>query len=351
MHETPLMFRSFKWEQEKNKNIQEGIVKENKKPATRKEKKSKIMEFSLFLPLKTGYDNAIKELATKALPEQWYYGDETHASFPILKSYLNYTFDRLCTEDQDHVHDQYWVKKIKVSDDGRFCVFNTGLVDQLYDPIYAWFGKNEKREGGWIFRQFVKSSDREMQTLTRIFGTNMPETAHYYNSTSELVYDIRRDIGSYNWDHFVQRCDRLPIGFLKDNGPAFDYDRKEKNAQFYKELSIAIQNDKSSYKRIKDRIIDAINNALKRVKWNFKTAIPIYYPGQRAISLLLPLALTDGETIDCALVLESTDSNAYIAHTILTLKMAYNDARLITRPDSDWLVANKISDVSTNMTV
>ena len=230
-------------------------------------------------------------------------------------------------------------------------MFNTGLVDQLYDPIYAWFGKNEKREGGWIFRQFVKSSDREMQTLTRIFGTNMPETAHYYNSTSELVYDIRRDIGSYNWDHFVQRCDRLPIGFLKDNGPAFDYDRKEKNAQFYKELSIAIQNDKSSYKRIKDRIIDAINNALKRVKWNFKTAIPIYYPGQRAISLLLPLALTDGETIDCALVLESTDSNAYIAHTILTLKMAYNDARLITRPDSDWLVANKISDVSTNMTV
>ena len=51
----------------------------------------------------------------------------------------------------------------------------------------------------------------------------------------------------------------------------------------------------------------------------------------------------DRNKIDCALALEADDSNAsYIAHTILTLKMAYNDARLITRPDSDWLVVDNI---------
>ena len=94
--------------------------------------------------------------------------------------------------------------------------------------------------------------------------------------------------------------------------------------------------------RIKNRIQDATEHAIKRVRWNFKTAIPIYYPGQKQISLLLPLALVDEDKIDVALVLEAT-KDAYIAHTILTLEMAYNDARLITRPQSDWLAAEKIS--------
>ena len=31
------------------------------------------------------------------------------------------------------------------------------------------------------------------------------------------------------------------------------------------------------------------------------------------------------------------ESGAYIGQTILTMKMAYNNARLICRPDSDWL--------------
>ena len=92
--------------------------------------------------------------------------------------------------------------------------------------------------------------------------------------------------------------------------------------------------------RIKNRITDAIDYAIKRVRWNFKTAIPIYYPGQKQISLLLPLALVDEDNIDVALVLEATESGAYIAHTILTLEMAYTNARLITRPDSDWLMAD-----------
>ena len=98
--------------------------------------------------------------------------------------------------------------------------------------------------------------------------------------------------------------------------------------------------------RIKKRFSDAIDYAIKRVRWNFKTAIPIYYPGQKQISLLLPLALVDDDKIDVALVLEATESGAYIAHTILTLEMAYTNARLITRPDSEWLTAEKIS--STN---
>ena len=302
----------------------------------------KMMGFAIF---PSGFNNAIRQLAEeKALKENWFYGNKNQypGSHPILKNYLLLTFERLLAEDEEHYNDPTWEKKIITTD--KNAVFNTGLVDKLYEPVYALFSRNtsETSTRKWIFWTFVKSTDREHQLLTRIFGTNLPSPAHYYNQTSELVYNIKTEIGSYNWNHFIDNCRRLPLEFLRENGPKFDYSQP-KTPQFYIKLAEAIKADQRSMNRIKNRITDAIDYAIKRVRWNFKTAIPIYYPGQKQISLLLPLALVDEDNIDVALVLEATESGAYIAHTILTLEMAYTNARLITRPDSDWLTAEKIS--------
>ena len=302
----------------------------------------KMMGFAVF---PNGFPNAIRQLAEeKALKENWFYGNKNQdpGSYPILKNYLLLTFERLLAEDEEHYNDPTWEKKIITTE--KNAVFNTGLVDRLYEPVYALFNRNtsETSTRKWIFWSFVKSTDREHQLLTRIFGTNLPSPAHYYNQTSELVYNIKTEIGSYNWNHFIDNCRRLPLEFLRENGPKFDYSQP-KTPQFYIKLAEAIKADQRSMNRIKNRITDAIDYAIKRVRWNFKTAIPIYYPGQKQISLLLPLALVDEDNIDVALVLEATESGAYIAHTILTLEMAYTNARLITRPDSDWLTAEKIS--------
>lgn len=331
-------------------------VKNSSTKSTKWKKQSafdKLMNFAIF-PNKgeeNGFNYAIRQLAEdKALKENWYYGEpeNDHRTYPILKNYLLMTFERLLAEDEEHSNDPTWEKKILTTE--KNAVFNTGLVDKLYEPVYALFNRNlnERNSRKWVFWTFVKSNDKEHQTLTRIFGTNLPAPAHYYNNTSELVYNIKKEIGSYNWDHFIDNCYRLPIDFLRDNGPRFDYS-KPKTIQFYKKLAEAIKADSRSMNRIKNRITDAIEYAIKRVRWNFKTAIPIYYPGQKQISLLLPLALVDEDTIDVALVLEATDSGAYIAHTILTLKMAYTNARLITRPDSDWLTAENISVSNTSI--
>lgn len=322
-----------------------------RKSVTGKPKKitayDKLMNFAFF-PNKgeeNGFNYAIRQLAEeKVLKENWYYGEPSNdrGTYPILKNYFLLTFERLLAEDEEHSNDPAWTRKILTTE--RNAVFNTGLVDKLYEPVYALFNRNlnENSPKKWVFWTFVKSNDREHQVLTRIFGTNLPAPAHYYNSTSELVYNIKTEIGSYNWDHFIDHCERLPLDFLRDNGPKFDYSLF-KAPRFYKKLAEAIKEDPRSMNRIKNRIIDAIEYAIKRVRWNFKTAIPIYYPGQKQISLLLPLALVDEDNIDAALVLEATDSGAYIAHTILTLEMAYTNARLITRPDSDWLMAEKIT--------
>lgn len=305
----------------------------------------KLMSFAIFPQKdgKNGFNAAIKQLAEKALPENWFYGTSENdpGTYPILRSYFLYTFERLLAEDEEHACDADWEHKIIVKD--RNAVFNTGLVDRLYEPIYAVFNRNfnESSDIKWFFWTFVKSNDKEHQQLTRVFGTNLPAPAHYYNSSSELVYNIGAKIGSYNWDHFIDHCDRLPKDFLMDNGPEFDYEHLNSKGD-YKRLAEMIKADGRCMNRIKNRIQDAIEHAIKRVRWNFKTAIPIYYPGQKQISLLLPLALVDEDMIDVALVLEAT-KDAYIAHTILTLDMAYNNARLITRPQSDWLAAEKIS--------
>jgi len=302
----------------------------------------KLRNFALFMP-PLNFKAAVHQLAQKALHENWYFGKYNNGSLPILNNYLTLTFERLLTEDEQHADDPTWHTKIRVSADSAYAVFNTGLVDRLYEPVYAFFSRNinQRYDIPWFFIGFVESRDPNRQLLTRIFGNDLPEAAHYYNSTSELLFDVDAGIGYYNWDHIIGHCERMPISFLRENVTGFDFDRYY-NREFFAELSAAIRSDEATYLRIKNRLQDAIDYALRRVRWNFKTAVPIYYPAHRQLSLLLPLELTGPGSNDVALVLEAADSGTYIAHTILSMKMAYNNARLITRPDSDWLLAPRI---------
>lgn len=97
------------------------------------------------------------------------------------------------------------------------------------------------------------------------------------------------------------------------------------------------------------RIENALETSIKRANWNYKTAIPMYYPTLNTTSLLLPLALLDENVIDVALVIEKQPSGNYIGQTILPLEWAYSNARLITRPDSDWLITEHIQETGVNI--
>lgn len=77
-------------------------------------------------------------------------------------------------------------------------------------------------------------------------------------------------------------------------------------------------------------------------KTKFNSSLLSY---RKKLQLLLPLALEDKKRIDVALVCNHVYKpeegvNNYEGRTIFTLQMAYNNARLITRPDSDWLMAD-----------
>ena len=80
----------------------------------------------------------------------------------------------------------------------------------------------------------------------------------------------------------------------------------------------------------------AVEKLYAKIRRNYKLAVPHWHNGH--IQLLLPLCLTNPTRADLALLVERLDEQkCYLGKTILTIDMAYKDARLICRPDSDWL--------------
>jgi cold shock CspA family protein len=227
-------------------------------------------------------------------PETWSYRHmPTTESHPVLRSYAIYTFQRLRME-----------AKIAYGEkEGRkYASFNTGLVTPGQDEIYALFREQNPRLTGnaWRLQGFYVGNDR---AILGVFQ-QLPEMANYFEEPAELLYDRRCSL-EMDIEHIVrERLERFPEQ-LRDNP------------------TLA----RAALTSAKDR-------ARARVKRNYKTAIPVYYRGH--IQLLLPLCLLNPDKANLALVV-SRHGNQYRGETVLTLDMAYNNARLLTRPDREWL--------------
>ncbi|MDE6497139.1 MAG: DUF3825 domain-containing protein [Muribaculaceae bacterium] len=305
----------------------------------------KLLDFAFFPGRgdQRGLDVAIAQLAAVARPERWYYGYRDPGTHPLLKNFLTITFERLQYEDSVGGDDPRFQPKIMVK--GDFATFNTGLCDPYDEPVYALFKKNERETDNrpWTFMAFVGSNDMGRFDMTGKFGATLPEAAHYYESTAQLSFDNRCSITVPNLDHFIDHCNRLPFNFLNFFGPQyFNYDRR-RTPEFYEELAAAIKADPEVLSRMRQQIESAIEKAKKLLRWNYRRAIPIYFPRDKSISLLLPLNLGNASRPNVALVMTQTPSGDYVATTIYTLGMAYAGARLLCGPENDWLRINDIS--------
>jgi len=285
----------------------------------------------------------LSDLAALALPERWEFknteADPDHP-FPILRSYLMRTFGKLVLE-----------KKVLVNGDASYAAFNTGLVDARYEPIYALFAPSRDDGAPWKLQGFcVAAEDFLGQALVRNFNPK-PAPPHYFDEPSDLLFDTRAGEIEIDWNHVViERISRYPIEFLEDNTPAgfiledtgemTDGEKQE----YWLRVGEAIQGDNRAYRRIINRIKDAVDLSVKRVMWNYKTAVPQYYPRTHGLQLLLPICLVSDERTDMALAVEKTPSGSYLGHTMLPLDWAYRNARLVCRPDSDWLDAGEIAE-------
>lgn len=100
-------------------------------------------------------------------------------------------------------------------------------------------------------------------------------------------------------------------------------------------------------------LLDAAKVTLeKKLKRNFKLALPFYYhnteTGENKIQLLAPLYFP-GAPVKLALVLNKIKSSAkeyYEGVTVLPVEWAYMNSRLIVKPDEEWA---KIMDEITSV--
>lgn len=288
-------------------------------------------------------ENAIKKLAEIALPEIWNDGD---SEYGILRGYIIYTFQRLLHERQNENN------MLAIVEGDKWACFNTGLVDKLYDPIYGLFAVNKKPGmQRWTFHSWCTPGNKQAgQTLSRNFE-QLPRKASYFQKPSQLIYDHNAGIPTLPYTHILERLYRLPYEFLKRYAPkGFEFPPSDENLpeNFYADLRAALEEDGETNLRLKDSLQLALSRAVKRVGWNYRLAYPVYDDKRRRLMLLIPLSLNNAaDKPEVALIVErSPKSGKYIGHTILTLSMAYKKARMIMRPEADWLfepVAHKAS--------
>lgn len=296
----------------------------------------------------------LETLAGLALDEPWDFNDAgldvRTRRFDILHNYIRYTFYRLTLED-----------KVGFSADEDFAAWNTGLVDRHYEDIYACFEPSDpanpdEARYSWTFSGFCTAGTGRLgKRLVRELNP-LPQPASYLERKEDLLFDLDREVVCDVHHIVVDNVHRLPVNFLRDElassqeclGILAGVEELSDGArgERFEKLRGVIENDTRLFNRLSTSINAAIDVAKRQVRWNYKTAVPAYYPRTNSMNLLLPLILTDSSTPDVALVVELQKSGNYQGQTIVTMAQAYRDARLLCRPYIDWLSPASIIDAA-----
>ena len=206
----------------------------------------------------------------------------------ILINYIIYTFDKA-----------FYDCKILFSDDDDYCCFNTGLLTDNGEDIICMFNKFD---GSNYFTWHISSFEKES---SRAFMNNFdktPEVVSYFDDPSNLYFDPNKE--------FVKNLDHI----LDDNKDRIPPDLTSKGNSYVNFL-----------------LSSSLDKTIKKCMRNYRIAVPCYY--NKNITYLLPVDL-DGHKM--AVATEYLNGR-YRVNTIFTLEMAYKQARLLMKPEADWL--------------
>lgn len=253
----------------------------------------------VFLGTTDKLNDKLERLSKMAQPEMWTYKKIRDVDpYRILRNYFFFTYNRLDEEG-----------KLLLSSDGQYRCMNTGLLTVYNQEIFAIFSKNEVPDKQpWFFNGFFKETDKFFTTHFSV----MPQLANYSDNVKDLVYDstlelnLRKEhIIDDNFERFVEvgYTDKMLINVLLDSAKS---------------------------------ILE------KKLKRNFKLALPFYYhnteTGESKIQLLAPLYFP-GAPVRLAIVMNKVCSEAneyYEGVTVLPVEWAYMNSRLIVKPDEEW---------------
>ncbi|MBW3080216.1 DUF3825 domain-containing protein [Bifidobacterium saguinibicoloris] len=294
------------------------------------------------------YQSKLDQLAAMALPENWEMPGQQHAH-ALLGNYITYTFHHLKKEGKIVFNEAI---------PSGFAAINTGLVDRgSYEPIYMVFDHNvwvynNPQLPQWHLQGFCVLGNGQLgkqmyrNLPSRDGRTELPRRASYFRHLSDVLLDIPDpDMLKVDYDHILgDNIGRLPKAFLErvirpdtQVRQRFGGLPDDLNDPAWKAIGQAVLEDSDAFSSLRQELERAIRQTLVRVGLDYKVALPSYYPTTDSMQFLLPICLTDHLHADVALVVQSQANGTAQAHTILTLPMAFSNARIICKPDSSWL--------------
>ena len=236
-------------------------------------------EASVMSYFQVDWEPYVQKLKEKAAAEKW--SNSTYTNDGILKNYIAKTHERIVAE-----------KKLAIGK--NYAVFNTGLFTEYDEVIYA-YQKNSTI-------QFYNGYD-----LNLLGVKERPERADYFKKPEQLLFDWHYPI-DIQYKHILED----------------EENRSRLPAEFFRRGNVV------------SNLSGSIETMKKKVSANYRLAIPQFYKGR--IQLLLPLCLLSDKKPDVAIVVTKKDT-CYQGHTCLSLDMAYNNARLIAKPEATWLLS------------
>ncbi|KJS02629.1 MAG: hypothetical protein VR68_02580 [Peptococcaceae bacterium BRH_c4a] len=238
----------------------------------------------------------IDEVAELAIDEKWdydYYPSKIR--HPILKSYLENIYFKLVSEK-------------KIIEKSNKVVFNTGLINTYFEEVYVVCDISSRLTIKGPRLTNAKLCLSSQSIFYRSFSEK-PKMAKFFTNIFELVYDPNLDTELY-YKHIIE-----------DN-----YSRiKDKVGVLTKAQLIML-------------LPKAAEIAGILAERNYKLIVPQYWKKSKSIQFLMPIYFS-GEFSgrpDVALVLEKHET-CYRGTTILTIDMAYQNARILAKPDNFWL--------------
>ena len=232
-------------------------------------------------------DSFYEELAELAEKENW--SSNHQKPLNILKNYITYTFEKIFNEGEILFSDS----------DEQYACFNTGLLTENGEDILCLFNRFKNSD---TFQWHIMGARQESHRDVMNNFSESPKVAVYFSNPSDAYFNPNLDMLS-NIDHIIN-----------DNMVRFPTELQEKGAKYI----IAL-------------LKSSLDVTLKKCKRNHRIAVPQYYKNE--IMYLLPVEL-DGNKL--ALAVQYINGR-YRANTIFTLEMAYKNARLLMKPEADWL--------------
>jgi Domain of unknown function (DUF3825) len=281
------------------------------------------------------WEERLESLRDMAEPERWtFLSVPAQSALPVLDSYAGFTFQQL-------------YKQGKIAQTDETSCFNTGLLTPAQEEVFGVFTVSERFESSrpvghenkkWFLKSWARSGDRILNKFSKL-----PQMATYWTDPAELIFNPNLEVRP-NIDHIIrENLNRFPAelgGQVGQDGIPLDLKttpglEAEADDADLPDLEEEDRSRVSSPPLMARIALDgAIKHSIRLAERSYRVAVPQFY--RSSIQLLIPLYLRDSRRPDLALTLERHDG-WYRAATVLYPDWAYRHARLLSRPNSEWL--------------